>query len=72
MEGGGEDGGDDGGGSGGGGCLSEEVWREEVDVAIDKLMADGTGLRDYANAAVGGKVVRRAGRLPDWRGEERT
>ncbi|CAM9246056.1 unnamed protein product, partial [Hapterophycus canaliculatus] len=48
------------GGSGGGageGCVSESDLREEVDAAIDKLRVDGTGLRDYANAAVGGKVV---------------
>lgn len=51
------DGGDESGG--GGGCVSEEVVREEVDVAIGKLMADGTGMRDYANAALGGTVVRR-------------
>lgn len=53
------DGGDESGG--GGGCVSEGVVREEVDVAIGKLMADGTGMRDHANAALGGKVVRRRG-----------
>lgn len=54
-------GGSGGGEDGGGGCVSEDVLREEVDMAIGKLMADGTGLRDFANAAVGGKVVRRTG-----------
>lgn len=53
------DGGDESSGGGGGGCVSEEVVRKEVDVAIGKLMADGTGMRDYANAALGGRVVRR-------------
>lgn len=54
-----------GGASGGGeeeGCVSEEALREEVDAAIFRLMADGTGLRDYANAAIGGKVVRHPAR----------
>lgn len=45
-------------GGGDAGCVQEEVVRGEVDVAIGKLRADGTGLRDYANAAVGGRVVR--------------
>lgn len=39
------------------GCVSEEHLREEVEDAIEKLVADGTGLRDYANVAVGGQVV---------------
>ncbi|CAN0183651.1 unnamed protein product [Ectocarpus sp. 6 AP-2014] len=50
-----QDGGDESGG--GGGCVSEGAVREEVDGAIGKLMADGTGMRDYANAALGGKVL---------------
>lgn len=54
---GGEDDGGGGGGGGDGGCVSEEGLRKEVDEAIRKLTADGTGRRDYANAAVGGKVV---------------
>ena len=41
----------------GAGCVSVEHLREEVEDAIEKLMADGTGLRDYANVAVGGQVV---------------
>lgn len=39
------------------GCVSEEHLREEVEDAIEKLATDGTGLRDYANVAVGGQVV---------------
>eukprot|EP00904_Undaria_pinnatifida_P000222 jgi/Undpi1/101/HiC_scaffold_1.g00101.m1 len=41
----------------GAGCVSVEHLREEVEDAIEKLMADGTGLRDYANVAVGGQVL---------------
>ena len=41
----------------GAGCVSVEHLREEVEDAIEKLVADGTGLRDYANVAVGGQVV---------------
>lgn len=54
----GSDGDGGGGGDGAVGCVSEKALRKEVDLAIGNLMADGTGLRDYANAAVGGKVVR--------------
>jgi len=39
-------------------CVSEQAFRAEVDAAIYRLVADGTGRRDYANAAIGGKVVR--------------
>ncbi|CAB1096384.1 unnamed protein product [Ectocarpus sp. CCAP 1310/34] len=57
------DGSDESGG--GGGCVSEGVVREEVDVAIGKLMADGTGMRDYANAALGGKVLTSKGMVSE-------
>lgn len=39
------------------GCVSEEHLREEVEDAVQKLVTDGTGLRDYANVAIGGQVV---------------
>lgn len=38
-------------------CLSEHDFHRELDKAIRKLDADGTGLRDFANAAVGGRIV---------------
>lgn len=38
-------------------CVSEEEVHELVEEAISRLDADGTGLADYANAAVGGSVV---------------
>ncbi|CAM9236169.1 unnamed protein product [Scytosiphon promiscuus] len=53
------------GGGGEEGCVSEMGLREEVDAAIEKLRADGTGLRDYANAAVGGKVLTSKGMVSD-------
>ncbi|CAM9557981.1 unnamed protein product [Ectocarpus fasciculatus] len=59
------DGGDESSGGGGGRCVPEEVVREEVDVAIGKLMADGTGMRDYANAALGGRVLTSKGMVSD-------
>lgn len=38
-------------------CVSSERLLEEVQGALDALVADGTGLRDYANQAIGGVVV---------------
>lgn len=39
------------------GCISSERLLEEVQGALDVFAADGTGLRDYANKAIGGVVV---------------
>ena len=44
-------------GDGGEECISEERLLEEVEEALDNHAADGTGLRDFANKAIGGKVV---------------
>jgi len=40
------------------GCVSEELVLRELGHALDNYAADGTGLRDFANSAVGGRVVR--------------
>eukprot|EP00752_Nemacystus_decipiens_P016834 g15066.t1 len=61
ARGGGGNGGDDGDSE----CVSEERLMSEVDEAIRKLRADGTGRRDYANTAVGGKVLTSKGMVSD-------
>lgn len=40
-----------------GGCLSKERFLTELGDAMYVLKVDGTGLRDFANVAVGGRVV---------------
>lgn len=54
-------------------CVDTKELQEEVAKAIKRLEADGTGLRDFANVAVGGQVVRSSSHLakaPYWVLEE--